>query len=130
LWDDTFPSAEGDGVGYVAHVGFEAGGDVDGSQSFLKMGDFKATGGDLLAELLLPCVGGVELLASGQGAVVDGGDESIGNGMDGFINVWVSAQKDFHGSRGYWGEFLLSFASGSREAERRGVFIVGDDNMG
>ena len=55
---------EGNGVGHVAHVGLEAQGDVDCPQLLLEAGDLKVVGGDLLVELLLPCVGSVELLTS------------------------------------------------------------------
>ena len=58
---------------------------------FLEAGDFEVTGGDLLVELLFPHAGGVKFLASCQGVVVYGGNESVGDSVDGFIDVGVSA---------------------------------------
>ncbi len=41
-----------------------------------------------------------------------GSDESVGDGVDGFFDIWVSTQEDFSGSRGYWGKVLLGFVGG------------------
>jgi len=90
LWDDSCTSTEGDGVGHVSKVRFKSGGDVNGPQSSLEAGDFEATGNELMAELLLPGATGIELLAGGQGVVVYGGDESIGDSVDCFINEAMS----------------------------------------
>jgi len=87
LGNHSFAHAEGDGVGHMTEVRLESGGDVDGPQSSLEAGDFEATGNKLVAELLLAGVAGVEFLAGGQGAAVYGGDEPIGDGVDGLIDV-------------------------------------------
>ncbi len=98
LWDDSFAGTEGDSVGHVAQVWLESSGDVDGSQVFLEVGNFEAVSDELVAELLLPGVAGVEFLAGGQGAAVYGGNESIGDSMDHFVDIRVHAQKDLGGS--------------------------------
>ncbi len=90
--------AEGDGVDHVPQVRFEAGGDVDGAQSSLKAGDFEAPRGKLLAELLLSDLAAVKFLARVEGAAVDGGDESIGNGLDGVVDIRVHAEDNLGGS--------------------------------
>jgi len=79
----------------------------------LEAGDLEVAGGDLLVELLFPCAGGVEFLTGGQGVAVDGGDEPVGDGVDGFIDVQVGAQEDFGSLRGYWGKLLFGFVGGS-----------------
>ncbi len=124
-----FTGTEGDGVDHVAHVGFEPCGDVDGAQSSLETSDFVASSDELVLELLLSGVAGVKFLAGGQGVVVYGGDESVGDGMDGLINVGVSAQQDFGGVWRYWGKFLVIFLEGGGEAKRQGV-LCRDVDMG
>jgi len=54
------------------------------------VGDFNTAGNNLVLELLLSGIAGVEFLVGGQGLAVYGGDESIGDGMNGLINVRVS----------------------------------------
>ncbi len=54
------------------------------------MGDFNTAGNNLVPELLLSGMAGIEFLVGGQGLAVYGGDESIGDGMNGLINVRVS----------------------------------------
>ncbi len=101
-----FAGTEGDGVDHVSQVRLEPCRDVDRAQASLEVGDFEALGNELLPELLFPGAAGVEVLAGSQGASVYGGDEAIGDGVDGFIDVGVRAQKDLGGARRYWGKFL------------------------
>ena len=71
----------------MSQVRFESSGDVDRPQLSLEVGDFEAAGDELMAELLLPGAAGVELLAGGESSAVYSGDEAIGDGVDGLIDV-------------------------------------------
>jgi len=47
---------------------------------------------------LFPCATGVEFLAGVKGVVMDGGDESVCDGLDGVIDVGVCVEDDFGGA--------------------------------
>jgi len=130
LQDHVLSGAKGNGVDNVAQIWLEAGGDVDGAQSSLEVGDFEATGDELVLELLFSGLAFVELLTGVQGAVVYGGDESVGDSVNGLIDIGVHVEEYFCCSRRYWGKLLLGFARGGREMERWQVLISGYDNSG
>src|SRR6266851_3169404 len=84
LGDHLFPGAEGNRVSNVAQVGLEATGDVDDPESSLEASDLEPLSGELLAHLLLTGAACVQFLAGVEGAMMDGGDEAVGDGLDGF----------------------------------------------
>ena len=94
LGNNSLACAEGDGVSHIAQVWLEPGGDVDGSQLPLEVSDFKASGDELVAELLLPGAAFIQFLTGGEGLAVYGGDESIGDGVDRLIDIRMRAQEN------------------------------------
>jgi len=114
----------------MAQIGLKAAGDVDDSQPSLEVGDLEVSGSELLAHLLLPSAAFVQLLAGMEGAAVDGRDEAICDGVDGFVNVGVHVEEYLGCARGYQGVFLLGLVSGDGEVERRWVFSGWDNNPG
>ena len=83
----------------------------------LELGDFEVVGGDLSPQLLFADLELVNFLASSQRAVVDGGDESEGDGVNGVVNVRVCVEEYFCHSGGDWGELLLGLLVSHREVE-------------
>ncbi len=59
----------------------------------------------------------VNLLAGGQCAVVDGGDESEGDGMDGLVNIGVCVEEYLCCLGEDWGKLLFGFLVSHREVE-------------
>jgi len=113
----------------VTQVWLKAGGDVDGAEASLEAHDFEGVAGKLLPELLLPSSAFVEFLAGMESAAVDGRNESICDGVDGFVNVRVRAKEYFGSLGGHWGKFLLGLMGGGGERKGWGVF-AGDDDSG
>ena len=128
--DNSLSSTEWDHVGYISQVGFKACRDVNGSQSSLELVDFEVSEGNLRLQLLFVDPGLVKFLASGQGVVADGGNESEGNGMDGIVDVRMRAEEYFCHLWRDWGKLLLGFLVGDREAERWWVVFCGDNVVG
>jgi len=110
LRDHLLSSTEGDGVVDVAQVGLKTGRDVDDAESAMEAGDFEGSGSELLLELLLPGVAFVQFLTGVEGAAVDGCNESIGDGVDGVVDVGVCVEEYLGCSRGYRGVFLFGFS--------------------
>ncbi len=79
----------------VAQVRLETAGDIDDTKSAVEVGDFEGSSGQLLLELLLSGAAFIQFLAGVEGAVVDGGDESIGDGVDGFVDIGVHTEEYF-----------------------------------
>ncbi len=126
LWDHLFSGAKGDGVVDMAQVGLEATGDVDNPQLSLEVGDLESLGGELLAYLLFPCVAFVQLSTGSEGAAMDGGNEAVCDGVDGFISVGMRVEEHLGCAGRYWGVFLFSFMGGDGETEQGRVFIGQD----
>jgi hypothetical protein len=95
VWDDLESIFGGDRAGDVSLVGFEARGDLDVPQLSLELCNLLVTLGNkllLLQDMPFSCL---ELLVVLLGAAVDGGDESIGGGMDGVTQVLLLHEEVF-----------------------------------
>jgi len=96
----------------------------------LELGDFEVAGGNLSPQLLFADLELVNFLASSQRAVVDGGDESEGDGVNGVVNVRVCVEEYLCCPGGDQGKLLFSFLVSHREAERWWVIFCNNDMVG
>jgi hypothetical protein len=90
----------GDRAGDVPLIGLEARGNFDVPQLSLELSDSLVSLGDELLLFQDAPLGCSELSVELLGAVVDGGDESIGGGVDGVAQVLLLQEESF-GS--FWG---------------------------
>ena len=90
----------GDCAGDASLVGLKAGGDLDVPQLPLKLHNSLVSLGDelpLLQDVPFSCL---ELSVILLGMVVDGGDESVGGGMDGVAQVLLLYEEVLSSFRG------------------------------
>ena len=59
--------------------------------------------------------------------MVYGGDESVGDGVDCLVNVWVCPQENFGGVGQNWGKFLVILLESGQQSKGQGVLVGYDD---
>ena len=90
----------GDGAGDASLVGLEAWGDFDVPQLSLELCNSLVSLGDELLLLQDASFGLSELSVVLLGVAVDGGDESVGGGVDSVAQVFLLQEEVFGG---FWG---------------------------
>jgi hypothetical protein len=98
--DDLESVFGGDCAGDVSLIGLKAGGNLDVPQLPLELCNLLVSLGDKLSLLQDASFGCLELSVILLGAAVDGGDKSIGGGVDCVAQVFLLHKEVFGG---FWG---------------------------
>jgi hypothetical protein len=100
VWDNLESVFGGDHAGDASLVGLEARGNLDIPQLPLELGNSLVSLGDKLSLLQDTSFGCSELSVILLGTAVNGGDESVGSGMDGVTQVFLLHEEVLSG---FWG---------------------------